>query len=70
MGDKGVIERISRKPVKVLFPSETIKAELLDTEVNPFRLLFVVDVEVETVGDVVAAYKILSVHENFERPEE
>lgn len=65
-GDKGKIERFSDRPVKVIFPSEEVKAQLLDTDSNPFKLVFVVDVQVERIGNQVAAYKVFKVYESFD----
>lgn len=68
-GDKAIIESISPKPKKVICVNDTIKAQMIfDTE-NPFKWAYVVDVEVQTIGSKAAAYKILAVHEKFERSE-
>jgi hypothetical protein len=66
--DKGVIESLSSNPVKVLFTSDAIKAALLLEEDNPFRMVYLVDVAVETVNGRPILYKVLAVHEKLERP--
>jgi hypothetical protein len=67
-GDKGIIESISKLPVKLMFSSEEIKKGILDSPDNPFQRVFVVDVEVKTVGDEPALYKVLALKDNFEMP--
>jgi hypothetical protein len=67
-GDKGVIERFSDKPVKLLFASEEVKRAVLEVEENIFRLVFIVDVRVHKVSGRVAAYTVYRVHERFDKP--
>lgn len=68
-GDKAIIESLSPKPKKIICANDTIKAQMIfDTE-NPFKWAYVVDVVVETIGNKPVAYKILAVHEKFERSE-
>ena len=45
-GDKAVIERIWKHPVKVRITSDNIKRAMLDYIENPFRKFCVVDVDV------------------------
>jgi len=63
-GDKAVIESISPNPVKTVFMSETIKAKVL---LDPFKKVFIVDVAVETINNVPKLYRILELHESFDR---
>lgn len=67
-GDKGIIESISPKPVKVLFDNENIKSKIMLGEENPFRYGYIVDVLVETIEGKPAAYKILYFHNTVDRP--
>jgi hypothetical protein len=67
-GDRGIIESISKSDVKLLFTSEEIKREILDAPDNPFQKVFIVDVDVKTLGDKPALYKILAVKDSFDRP--
>jgi hypothetical protein len=69
VGDRGVIEKFSDKPVKLQFMNETAKREVLESSENPFKLVFIVDGEVGYVGDRPAQYKINHVHEHFPRPD-
>jgi hypothetical protein len=66
-GDRGVIEKFSPKPVKLLFLTPEAKRMILDQPDNPFRLAFIVDGEISRIGGEPAAYKIYAVHESFER---
>jgi hypothetical protein len=66
-GDKAVIERIWKNPVKVRITSDEIKRAMIDNPENPFRKFFVVDVDVtETQGRPVL-YRILEVKDTFDR---
>lgn len=67
-GDRGIIESISKKDVKVVFLSDATKAQMLRADENPFRYAFVVDVDVETVKGKPALYRILACHEHVEKP--
>jgi hypothetical protein len=67
-GDKGIIESISKTPVKLLFSSEDIKKGILDSPDNPFQRVFVVDVDVKTVDGKPALYKVLALKDSFDRP--
>jgi len=67
-GDKGIIESVSKTPVKLWFCSDEVKKEILDSAENPFQKVFVVDVEVKTADDKPALYKVLEVKDNFDKP--
>lgn len=69
-GDKAVIERFSNRPVKVRFYSDEVKRDMLDHEDNPFRKLYVVDVDVTVVDRKPVLYKILEVKDAFDRDED
>jgi hypothetical protein len=66
-GDRAIIESISSRPVKVIFDSEQIKADILALEDNLFKHAFIVDVVVETIEGKAALYKVVKVHEQMER---
>jgi len=66
-GDKGRIESIYRGDVKVVFPNESLKSEMLYGDENPFKAAFLVDVVVETIHDKPVVYKVVRLHEVFER---
>lgn len=67
-GDRAIIESISTKPVKVIFESEKIKLDILKLDDNLFKHAFIVDVDVETVENRAALYKVVRVHEEIEIP--
>ncbi len=68
-GDRAIIERIDRRPVKVRFASNEVKDALLDTPENLFKRLFVVDVDVTEVGGRPVLYRVLVVKDSFDRPD-
>jgi hypothetical protein len=63
VGDRGIIEKYSVKPVKLHFMSPAVKAEIVDRPRNPFRTTYLVDGEVSTAKGQPALYKIYEVHE-------
>lgn len=69
-GDRAMIESIHRSPVKTIFADDEIKSRMLATDPNPFKLAFVVDVGIETISGKPALYKVLHLHEWFEKPEQ
>jgi hypothetical protein len=68
-GDKAVIERIWKNPVKVRFSSDEIKRKMLDDPENPFRKFYVVDVDVTESQGRPVLYRILDVKDTFDREE-
>jgi hypothetical protein len=69
VGDRAIIETLTDVPVKIVFASEQLKAEVIHGSENPFRKAFVVDVEVGTVNGRPALYKIVAVHDTVDRPD-
>lgn len=65
VGDKGVIEAIDLKPVKVRFTDDILKAEMLKQAL--FQRMYVVDVQVDRIRGKVALYTILKLHEAIDR---
>ena len=66
-GDRGIIESISPRPVKVICATDTIKFQMVLDDENPFKEAYVVDVFVETIKGKPALYKVIAMHEKFER---
>lgn len=66
-GDRGIIEAISPRPVKLQFASEDIKRQILNLYENPFQLIFQVDIEVRSVDGKPAMYRILQVIDTISR---
>ncbi len=67
IGDRGVIEKFSPKPVKLYFMTPKVKAAILDQPENPFKMSYVVDGQVSTVKGEPALYKVTEVHDALER---
>lgn len=65
-GNKGIIEDISKKSMNVFFDNDTIKDEMINTDINIFKMGFVVDVKPQEARGRLVAYKITKVHERFE----
>jgi len=63
VGDRGIIEKYSSRPVKLHFMSEEVKAAILEKPQNPFLMAYVVDGVVSTAHGEPALYKITNVHE-------
>jgi hypothetical protein len=65
VGDLGVIESISKKSVKLWFTSETTKTSVIE-QAYPFKMGYIVDVDIQTVNGEPKVYKILQVKHSFE----
>jgi hypothetical protein len=68
IGDRGIIEKFSARPIKLHFMSEAAKKAVVEVSGNPFKLAYLVDGEVSTVDGAPGLYKIYYVHESFDRP--
>lgn len=66
IGNKGVIDELSKKPLNITFESDELKEEILHSNLNPFNTVYVVDVKIQTVQEVPVAYKVIKLHEHFE----
>jgi CRISPR/Cas system-associated protein Cas5 (RAMP superfamily) len=66
IGNKAVIEGISKKRIAVVFETDELKEKILHSDSNPVKQAFLVDVEVQTVNEKIAAYKVLSLHDIIE----
>lgn len=66
-GDKARIESICPNDVKVRFANDELKTRMLYDEPHPFNKSFLVDVAVETINDKPVLYKVLTIHEVFDR---
>ena len=64
-GDKGVIERISERPLPVVFKDDSMKDDMLDDPL--FTQGYIVDVEVGFIENQPASYKIIRVHQAIDR---
>lgn len=73
-GEKGIIEDISPKPLAVVYASELardrIKSEMLSGDRNVYKLGFFVDVNVATRAGKPVAYRIKSVRDVIDLPDD
>jgi hypothetical protein len=60
-GDRGIIQRLYSRPIKVQFASDAVKSEMIDRAENPFRLFYIVDVDVTEIDGKPVLYRILEV---------
>jgi len=67
VGDRGIIESISPRPVKLIFASEEVKRQIVEHPDNPFQKLFLVDVEAKATEGKVRLYRIFTVKDVLER---
>lgn len=68
-GDRAIIESISSSPVRLEFVNGEVKQQIVGGDDNPFRMAYIVDVEIGTVNGRPLLYKVLAVHGSLERPE-
>lgn len=66
VGNKGVIEDISKRPLNITFENDDLKEKMLHCHINPFNTAFVVDVRIQTVQGKPVAYKVLKLHDYFD----
>jgi hypothetical protein len=69
VGNKGIIESLSKKPMNIVFSSEKIKTEILHSDSNPLKSAYLVDVKIETINEKPSVYRILDLHEYFDLDE-
>lgn len=61
-GDRGIIEAITDRPVKLRFLSEDAKRKVLELDhENPLQCAFLIDVDVRTVEGRPALYQVIEV---------
>lgn len=70
VGNKGIIEAISNKPMNIVFDTSELKAEILHSDLNPLKTAYLVDMKVETINGKPSIYRILQLHEYFEIEDE
>lgn len=66
-GDRGIIESISEKPVKIYFSSESVKNRILSLDTNLFQLIFLVDVDVKMIDGKPILYRIIEVKDVIQK---
>lgn len=65
-GNKANIDSLNDKPLNVVFNSDEIKAAILNSDFNPLKTGYSVDVVIQTVNGQPTAYKIMKLHDAFE----
>lgn len=68
-GDRAIIESIYPRAVKTVFANDALKTSVLLSTENPFREAYVVDVVVETISNKAVLYKIVTLHDKFDKEE-
>lgn len=66
VGNKGIIEALSKKPMNIVFDKEELKSEVLHSETNPLKTAYLVDAKIETIHNKPSTYRIVKLHEYFE----
>lgn len=66
IGNKGVVEEISNKPLNITFENDEIRQKMLHSDINPFNTAYVVDVKIQTVQDKPIAYKVVKLQDYFD----
>jgi hypothetical protein len=67
VGDKGIIEEISPHPAKIVFASEDVKRQIIEQPANPFKKLFLVDVQAKAAEGKVRLYQIFAVKDVLDK---
>ena len=64
-GDRAIAQKITDKPLPVYFTSResTIKYKMTGGDFNPSKRAYMVDLDVQYVGDKPAAYTIMELHD-------
>ncbi|AOS83178.1 hypothetical protein BIU88_02860 [Chlorobaculum limnaeum] len=70
IGNKGVVEELSKRPLNIIFDNDEIKENMLHGDLNPFTTAYVVDVKIQNVQEKPVAYKIIKLHRYFEIEED
>lgn len=64
-GDMGIVEGISKRPVRLRFASESLKAKVVGGDGNPFLSAYLVDVRAETIDDRPVMYMVMDIMESI-----
>lgn len=63
-----IIDSISQTPLFLLFESDGLKKEILQSHFNPLNRAYFVDVVIMTANGIPTAYKIVGLHEKIRLP--
>lgn len=70
VGNKAVVEELSPNPLNVIFEDDKLKEQMIHDHDNFFLKVFVVDVKMQSVKGKLAAYKIVKLHDSFDKAED
>ena len=65
-GNKGVIKELNENSLNIIWDNEDDKQKMLSCDDNPFKMIFIVDVEIIEVNSETKLYKIMKLHEILE----
>lgn len=65
-GNKGVIKELNENSLNLIWDNEDDKHKMLNCDDNPFKMIFIVDVEIVEVNSETKLYKIMKLHEILE----
>jgi hypothetical protein len=66
IGDKGIVESITGRPVKTIFSGDSLKNQMLQMDDNFYRRAFLVDIQIDTINGRPALYKIIAIHDTID----
>lgn len=69
-GDKGIIEQITTRPVRLAWANDSLKMRVMHGTANPFEHAFLVDVMVQTIQGKPKVYVVLELHDTYPRDED
>lgn len=69
-GNKAVIDSISKKKLGVVFETDELKSRILNSDYNPTKKAFLVDVVAQTINGKQAAYKVIALHDTIDLDED
>lgn len=62
-GNKAVIDAISPRRINLCFETDELKMSVLNSENNPIKKVFLVDIVAQTINGKLAAYKVIALHD-------
>ena len=65
-GNKGIIKQLNENSLNLIWDNDDDKQKMLNCDDNPFKMIFIVDVEIIEVNLETKLYKIIKVHEILE----
>ena len=65
-GNKGVIKELNENSLNIIRDNDDDKFKMLNCDDNPFKMIFIVDVEIVEVNSETKFYRIIKLHEIIE----